>query len=87
VTEPRYQTPPAGKRAFGAALVYFRERAGITQAELARRSGVDAATILALERGESEPHWGTARKLAAGLGVPLDALAAEAERREAAETR
>lgn len=53
----------------------------MTQAELGRRAGRDPATVLAIERGDSEPNWGTVRSIAAGLGVPLKQLVADADRR------
>ena len=54
-----------------------RERAPMTQAELAEKAGVSRQAIVALERGYSEPHPTTTRKLAKALGVEPPALYAE----------
>lgn len=62
-----------------AALTAIRERSGLSQNELARRSGVDQSHISALERGEANPDVrpATATALARGLKVALDALLAD----------
>jgi len=78
----RHTTPEEGKRALGAALVYYREQAGWTTPQLARRAGITPANLRRIERGQAEPHWGTARRIAAAVPVPLADLLAEAERRE-----
>jgi transcriptional regulator with XRE-family HTH domain len=82
VTTRRHSTPEDGKRALGAAIVHFRERAGLTTPQLARRAGITPANLRRIERGQAEPHWGTARRIAAAVPVPLADLLAEAERRE-----
>jgi ribosome-binding protein aMBF1 (putative translation factor) len=52
-----------------------REWAGLTQPELARRSGVHAMAISRLERGEKKDVTGaTLRKLSLALGVSTDWL-------------
>lgn len=48
-----------------------RQTAGITQAELARRSGVAQPTISAYERGEHEPSFRTLQQLLACTGFTL----------------
>jgi len=40
----------------GAAVAGARAKAGLTQAELANRSGLDEATIAALEQGQYTPE-------------------------------
>ena len=40
------------REVFGANLQYFREKAGLSQAALADRMGVDRAHISAMERGQ-----------------------------------
>ncbi|HLZ68813.1 MAG TPA: AAA family ATPase [Dehalococcoidia bacterium] len=55
---------------FGARLRRYRERAGLTQEELAERAGLTAAAIVALERGRRRypsPH--TLRRLAEALAL------------------
>jgi transcriptional regulator with XRE-family HTH domain len=59
----------------------------LTQAELARRSGVHALTITRLESGRTAPSTRTVRALAVALGVAPRQLAspeevAEADRRQ-----
>jgi transcriptional regulator with XRE-family HTH domain len=58
----------------------------LSQAELARRSGVHALTVTRLESGRTAPSTRTVRALAEALGVPPLELAspqevAEADRR------
>jgi transcriptional regulator with XRE-family HTH domain len=58
----------------------------LSQAELARRSGVHALTITRLESGRTAPSTRTVRALAEALGIPPLDLAspeevAEADRR------
>jgi transcriptional regulator with XRE-family HTH domain len=47
----------------------LRDRASLSQEELAERAGVSRATIADLERGARKPHPKTRRKLAEALGV------------------
>jgi transcriptional regulator with XRE-family HTH domain len=59
----------------------------LTQAELARRSGVHALTITRLEAGRTAPSTRTVRALAQALGIAPRELAspeevAEADRRQ-----
>lgn len=50
-------------------------RAGLTVAELARRSGLDERTLKSLLRGTAgKPHARTLHRLALGLGVSVDEL-------------
>src|SRR4030095_1336632 len=47
----------------------LRERAFLTQRELAAKSGIAHATVNRIELGRQEARIGTGRKLARGLGV------------------
>jgi transcriptional regulator with XRE-family HTH domain len=47
----------------------MRKERGISQAELAARSGVDRSTISQIESGSREPQSSTLRRLAVVLGV------------------
>jgi transcriptional regulator with XRE-family HTH domain len=49
----------------------LRHRRGLSQAELAKRTGLRRATIVALERGQSSPRLTTLEKLATALGVSV----------------
>ncbi|MEU4525184.1 helix-turn-helix domain-containing protein [Amycolatopsis sp. NPDC024027] len=59
---------------FGALLREFRRQAGMTQDELAERSGIAVRTIGRLERDQgSNPRLGTVKLLADALGIaPAD---------------
>ncbi len=57
-------------------LTDHRKQAELTQAELAARSGLRAATISALENGRSSAHPGTVRALASALNVEPDTIRA-----------
>ena len=53
----------------GDRLKDSRKRVGLTQRDLAARTGVGLATIRRVEQEVMEPRMGTTRKLAAALGV------------------
>lgn len=55
----------------GTTLREARERAGITQAELARRTGTSQATISAYESGRKQPAVETFARLLAAAGSRL----------------
>lgn len=46
-----------------------RERAGLTQLELAVAAGLTPATVCRLERAKQTPHLDTIQRLAIALGV------------------
>jgi transcriptional regulator with XRE-family HTH domain len=59
----------------GAAIAGARTKAGLTQAELAQRAGLDEATVSALEQGQYRPAADELSRLAQALGVDeLDLL-------------
>lgn len=60
-------------------LEFVRRTAGMSRPELAERSGVSVATILAMERSGRVPHLATARRLAHELNLAVDELFPEAE--------
>jgi transcriptional regulator with XRE-family HTH domain len=55
----------------GERITTFRERLGLSQAELARNSGVDPALVAAVEQGEAYPALGILLKLSRALGQRL----------------
>jgi transcriptional regulator with XRE-family HTH domain len=71
--------------AFGRRLREVRTERGLSQEDLASRTGVHATAIARLERGRREPLLKTIVRVADGLGVPpgtlLDGLARHGERR------
>src|SRR4051812_27679336 len=56
-----------------------RDRARLTQAELARRAGVSRALVAAVEAGRHAPAVDAALRLAAALGSTAEALFGPAE--------
>jgi DNA-binding XRE family transcriptional regulator len=70
---------------FGARLRACREVAGLSQEELAERSGLSLRTIGNLERGRTRPYRASVQQLAAGLnlrGQDRTAFVAAARRRD-----
>lgn len=51
-----------------------RAQLGLSGADLAQKAGVDPRQLRRYESGETEPTIGVAKKLAAALGMSLDAL-------------
>lgn len=51
-----------------------RRSAGLSQGELAQRTGVSRQTINAIERGRYDPRLGLAFRLAQALGCRVDEL-------------
>jgi DNA-binding XRE family transcriptional regulator len=63
------------RKQVGAAIVEARAKAGLTPAELGERSGLDEATIAAIEEGQYKPASHELGRLAEALGVDeLDLL-------------
>jgi DNA-binding SARP family transcriptional activator/Tfp pilus assembly protein PilF len=63
---------------FAARLRHHRERAGLTQFELAERAGLSLAAVRDLEQARSRaPRPSSIRALVAALGVDAEALAAD----------
>lgn len=67
---PRTPAPPS----LGTTTRQHRERAGLTQAQLAERAGIADATISRVERGRLHPSADLIGKLATALGVTADDL-------------
>ncbi|MBL0920726.1 MAG: helix-turn-helix transcriptional regulator [Phycisphaerales bacterium] len=60
---------PAPACDFSANLRAERARAGLTQAELAERAGLNPASIGSYERGVTKPQIDTLCRIASALGV------------------
>ena len=59
---------------FGEAVRNVRTAIGLTQEELADRSGLDRSYIGGVERGERNPTLTVIEKIAEGLGITLAEL-------------
>jgi transcriptional regulator with XRE-family HTH domain len=61
-------------------LKYLRSEAGLTQQQLAERSGISIASLMALEQGRNpNPRLDTLRKLAAALGCTVGRMVDDPE--------
>lgn len=68
---PSEQPQPA----LGKAVRQFRSDRGISQEALAYEAGVTTGTLSLIERGLSNPTWGTVKGIASALGVSIAELA------------
>lgn len=66
----------------GDAVRALRKRAGLSQEALAERSELNPSEVSRIESGLTDPAWGDVRRIAKGLGVPLEELAELAEELE-----
>lgn len=64
-------------RNFAVNVAAARRETGMTQAQLAERSGVSLRQVAAYERGESLPRFDAAVAIAGALGVSVSHLADE----------
>jgi transcriptional regulator with XRE-family HTH domain len=69
---------------FADRLRALRERAGITQQQLAARAGMHKLTVAKLEQGIREPAWATVQALGEAVGVSCEAFNAPADDEEQA---
>jgi transcriptional regulator with XRE-family HTH domain len=67
------------RETFGKRLRRLRQATGLSQAHLALAAGVPVGTLRGWEYDRREPLVSAAAKLAKGLGVSLDVLAANNE--------
>lgn len=61
--------------ALGKAIKALRERRGTTQEALAYEAGLTTGTLSLVERGLSNPSWGTVKAIAKSLEVSMAELA------------
>ncbi len=71
---PPRQRDPEASRAFGHALRFERVRRRVTQAQVARTSGLTVATVSRIERGLREPTLSVVFRLAEAVGVSPEVL-------------
>ena len=67
-------TPPAFERHVGKIIKGIRDKAGMTQQQLAEKAGLLQSHVSRIERGEYSPTNKTLTKLAAALGVSIGVL-------------
>lgn len=61
-------------------IISLREQIGLNQSELARKAGLSAPSLWALERGETKmPKYETLAAVASALGVPLQAIMSDTQ--------
>jgi transcriptional regulator with XRE-family HTH domain len=72
--------PDEPQPALGKAIRQLREKRGATQEALAYEAGVTTGTLSLIERGQSNPAWGTVKGIAKALGVSMGDLAKIADR-------
>jgi len=77
IPSPKYAHDPA-LVALGKAIRSVRKAKGISQEELAHRSHIDRSYMSSLERGTQNPGVMAIVNVAAGIGVTVTALFAEA---------
>lgn len=68
---PSEQPQPA----LGKAIRQLREERGVSQEALAHAAGVTSGTLSLIERGLSNPTWGTSKGIAEALDVSIAELA------------
>lgn len=62
------------EQSIGREVRSFREKLGLTIAELAKSSGISAGMLSKIENGSTSPSLGTLRALSRALSVPVTAL-------------
>jgi transcriptional regulator with XRE-family HTH domain len=76
------ELPHEPQTGLGRAVQTLRKEAGLDRAALAERAELQPSLIAEIESGRSDPTWGDIRKVAAALGVTLEALSELAEEYE-----
>lgn len=72
--------PDQPQPALGKAIRQLREKRDLTQEGLAQEAGITTSTVSVIERGQSNPAWGTVQAIAAALGLSVVDLARVAEK-------
>ncbi len=73
---PRRDDPQIG---LGTAIRTLRTEGELSQETLGHRAEIHPTWISHIESGRINPTWGNVRRIARGLDVPLEQLAALAE--------
>jgi transcriptional regulator with XRE-family HTH domain len=67
------------QKALGRAIRRLREERGLKQRDVANKANINLTHFSRLEHGRINPSWGTVRRVAAALDVPVSEVAARAE--------
>jgi transcriptional regulator with XRE-family HTH domain len=78
---------PSFQLALGLAVKARRQEVGLTQEALANETELHQRWISNVETGKRNPSYGSLRRLAAGLGLPVSDLIARAEQIESGRGR
>jgi transcriptional regulator with XRE-family HTH domain len=65
---------PDPQPALGEAIRQLRNKRGLSQEDLAHAAGVTTGTISTIERGNSNPTWGTVKSIARAFDVSMPEL-------------
>ena len=71
---------PDPQPALGEAIRQLRNKRGLSQEDLAHAAGVTTGTVSTFERGNSNPTWGTVKRIAQARGVTIVELAKLSQR-------
>jgi transcriptional regulator with XRE-family HTH domain len=74
VSESRNPQP-----ALGIAIRSLRDARGATQQDTAQSAGITVAHLSKIERGLTNPTWGTVGSIAAALGTTIADIASRSE--------
>jgi transcriptional regulator with XRE-family HTH domain len=74
--------PDEPQPALGQSIRQLREKRGATQEALAYEAGVTTGTLSLIERGQSNPAWGTVKAIAKALNVSMGELARQTDQLE-----
>lgn len=66
--------------ALGTAIRELRDKRGVTQEDLAHDAGITVGTLSLIERGRSNPAWGTVKRIAKALDTTMGDLAKRTDR-------
>jgi transcriptional regulator with XRE-family HTH domain len=69
----------ASLKGLGLAITELRENRELNKTDLAAAAEIAPSTLRKIELGKTDAKWGTLRRLAAALEIPLDALTEMAE--------
>ena len=78
---PRNEPQPG----LGKAIKELRHEKGLSQEELGLRAEIHPTWISHIESGRNNPAWGSVRRIAAALEIPLSDLVVRVEDLEAGE--